>query len=54
MPDITTVNDRKVPTKLDPECTRSAQKGSQGNGLNDKSMNESQRDNLNQYADTNS
>lgn len=38
------VADRKLPTKLDPECTRSAKRGTQGKGLNDQTMNESLAD----------
>lgn len=38
------VADRKLPTKLDPECMRSAKRGGQGKGLNDQTMNESLAD----------
>jgi|HubBroStandDraft_6_1064221.scaffolds.fasta_scaffold208596_4 hypothetical protein len=37
-------NDRKLPTKLDPECKRSQAQGSSGSGHNQKSYREDQAD----------
>ena len=44
MPDIKTVRDRKLPTKLDPECKRSQAEGARGKGMNEMTMNESMMD----------
>jgi len=44
------VSDRKVPTRLDPECTRSYEQGRVGKGLNKQTFNESMAD-LNQGVD---
>ena len=41
---IREVFDRPLPTKLDPECTRSAEEGGRGKGLTKQSMNESLAD----------
>jgi len=51
---VTEIRDRKIPTELDPECKRSQEEGWFGrNGLNKQSMNESQAENFNHYADIN-
>ncbi len=49
---VTEVSDRKVPTAIDPESKRSQEKGWTGNGLNEMTMPESMKENLNQGVDT--
>lgn len=41
---FTVVTDRKLPTKIDPECVRSQEQGRHGRGMNEKTMNESLAD----------
>ena len=50
MPKITEVYDRPLPTKIDKECLESAEKGSKGIGLNEKSYVEQMAD-FNQGVD---
>lgn len=48
---VTEVSDRKLPTALDPECTRSQEKGRSGKGMNEMTMPESMKEHLNQGVD---
>lgn len=41
---IREVFDRPLPTKLDPECKRSAEQGDKGKGMNEQTLNESLAD----------
>ncbi|HEX3740038.1 MAG TPA: hypothetical protein VHV29_09965 [Terriglobales bacterium] len=44
MPKITTVYDRKLPTKIPAELLESQQQGREGKGMNEKTLNETLAD----------